>query len=654
MLTEISGTPFLERMSGVFPGNPLNGTSVPFIPPSAWATTRPYSCPLMGLIVQTEHLSPWTDLRLLLNLTPPADLTESDYQYYGSLPQPRMPWPIFSRFATQGTLQNIATFFTGKWDHFGDRAKPVKGENAVYHVNLFGVVESGTSDSRLLRRDYSAEEESPKTAIVVTGSSPYVLSQAGDVLPMPTGPLTSALENIQTTVNSGGYYFPAPTGIERYYRNFVISSDALGSVSFGWEYVVRNQEPSGRIYINHFCIKTTVDWMFNPYAITLGHVVHCDNFSSLVVNTMWHYVHGIWADPGTPLHMSIPQYIAAYGDDAPLFHEWDAATAQTYGVEEVGATSLATRSVVKQLPDLIGYSKAQKRYDSQNSGTFKHFERAVIPAIGEALPLAFFSSQNALEKQFSYMESNHVEALAELSSVLDPLDLIKLGKVLPDYVGKKGVLLIKMLDLLTDAVLVYNLGIAPTYGDAKDVADKASVFRNRVLSGQALMAQTTNGKYTIPVPDELSAGYTDLVMVVRSKIRVKPIHDTLLANVLPVDALGLLPSFSTAWDLFPLSFVIDWLTNTGDSLDIVETTAKFMALKIEYCVHSFTIARRFTPQEEVDFSFSQVGESGAGYRHYIRIVSREMPIFAPTAYPVISPAVGNYSVAGSLLWKFIQ
>jgi hypothetical protein len=368
---------------------------------------------------------------------------------------------------------------------------------------------------------------------------------------------------------------------------------------------------------------------------------------------MWHYVHGVFADPGEPLHMSISQYIAEYGDDAPHFNEWDINTVNTFETDELGWTSLGTRSVSKQFPELIGYSRTLKRFNSQDFGTFRHFEKAVIPAVGQALPLAFFSTKDALETQFSYMESNHVEALAEIGGIFDPLDLIKLGKVLPDYVGKKGVLLIKVLDLLTDAVLVYNLGIAPTYGDAVDVADKAETFRNRVLSGQALNAQTSNGKFTIPVPEELSAGYTDLVLVVRSKVRLKPIHDTLLASVLPVDALGLLPSFSTAWDLFPLSFVIDWLTSTGDSLDIVETTAMFMALQIEYCVHSFTIARRFTSDEEVIYSFDTSGELGAGYRHYIRIVSRELPVFAPTAYPVISPAVGNYSVAGSLLWKFL-
>jgi hypothetical protein len=565
-----------------------------------------------------------------------------------------MAWPIFSRFASQERLQNIATFFTGRWDEFGDRAKPIKGESAVYHVNLFGVVESGITDSRLFRQNYDTTEEPPYNSLLATASSPYILTTAGDSLPMPTGRLSDALVTIQSTINSGGYIAPAPTGIERYYRNFVISNDPLGAVSFGWEYVVRLQEPSGRIYLNHFCIKNRCEWMFDPYAITLDHVVNCSNFSLFNVNTMWHYVHGLWADPGSPLYMTIPQYIAAYGGDAPQFYEWDINTENTYEVDELGWASLATKSVTKQLPQLIGYSKSLKRYDSQNSGTFKHFEKAVIPAIGNALPLAFFSTQNALEKQFSYMKSNHVEALAELGSIFDPLDLIRMGKVLPEYVGKKGILLIKILDLLTDAVLVYNLGIAPTYGDAKDVANKAGTFRNRVLSGQALRAQTTNGKFTIPVPEELSAGYTDLVMVVRSKVRMKPIHDTLLTGILPLDALGLLPSFSTAWDLFPLSFVIDWLTNTGDSLDIVETTAKFMALQIEYCVHSFTIARQFTLDEEAEFAFNQVGELGAGYRHYIRIVSRELPVFSPTAYPVISPAVGNYSVAGSLLWKFIK
>jgi hypothetical protein len=417
---------------------------------------------------------------------------------------------------------------------------------------------------------------------------------------------------------------------------------------------VRKVEPSGKMYLNHFVIRVSYTFVKTPTSCVLGNLTPISDAVKARFKYEWYYVHGLWALPGSAYYLSIPAYRDAYGSDAPdVFGEWDSVGINAHSLVRDEWSTLASRPVTKQFTDKIGFSRTENRYTSQSAGTFRHFAIAVLPALNNALPLAFLSSKDAIETHFSYAESNHIEAIAEMTSLLAPVDTAKLVGALPLHVGKKGTLLVKLLDILTDSVLIWNLGIAPTIGDAQDISAKAQDFRTRILSGEAFKANTVHGKFSMPVPDELMPGYPGTYLVVRSTIRTKPVIDSILPNLIRLDSAGLLPSMSNFWDLFPLSFVLDQWTKTGKGLDIFEKQLLMLAMEVEYCTHSFKVQYPFSDEDMESYSFSVDSEDGAGYKQYTRIVSNKLPVFGPTSYPVYKPSLLSYSTLGSLVYKFL-
>jgi hypothetical protein len=347
--------------------------------------------------------------------------------------------------------------------------------------------------------------------------------------------------------------------------------------------------------------------------------------------------------------------LSAFGHMEPFTGDTDySSSAYPYSRYYAGAVWLATTSTMAMLDEVIGYSLDESRFTDQSPGTFRFFERVVARAVQEATPLTLFSSQDAIDTHFATFESNHIEALAELGEILQPVDILRLMRALPSHIGKgKTVVILKILDILTDAVLSYNLGIAPTMSDARDIADNSKAFREQVLSGRAFGANTLHGKYSMEVPSELIGGMSGAHVVVRSTVRMKPMADSLLPALLPVRSLGLLPSLSTLWDLFPGSFILDWFTDTGTTLEIVDLTVLMLAMEVEYCVHSITVYSPFSDYQKARMGLTDLSETPSGYKVFMRYVTRNLPVFGPTAYPVVSPQLGNYSTVGAIAYKLL-
>jgi hypothetical protein len=495
--------------------------------------------------------------------------------------------------------------------------------------------------------------------MVASGSMPYVLTPAGNSIPLPDGFLLAGVYEAKASVDGGGYdVIDAGVSINKTYRRFGIRVSENDDLDYEYEYIVHKTESSGRIYINHFVISVTIDMNFQTHSCVPGNVTDISSIVSCQNTTRWYLVHSVWANPGQPLHFSLTEYLASeYGDDAPdPFSDWESLIAERGGsTSHQCHVTLSTSTVTKTLDEVIGYDLVRGRFAEQSAGTFKYFERTAAKALREATPLTFFSSQDAIEEHFAFFESNHVEAIAELSEVLAPVDTVKLIRALPSKaVNGKTVVALALVNILADATLTYNLGIAPTISDAKDIAGNAETFRSRVTSGAVFKANTLHGKYSCEVPAELIGGLEGAYVVVRSTVRMKPMVDSLLPSVLPLKALGLLPSLSSLWDLFPGSFILDWWTDTGTALDIVDNTVIMLAMEVDYCVHSIKVMYPLPDSVYREIGMQNLNaEENPGYSMYLRYVARTMPMFGPTNYPIIAPGVSSYSTAGALAYKIL-
>jgi len=310
-------------------------------------------------------------------------------------------------------------------------------------------------------------------------------------------------------------------------------------------------------------------------------------------------------------------------------------------------------------PDaLLGKQSNGVFVDSHNK-SFAGFNASVDRIVSDCYSLSFHSSRDGIDEFLGTMESNHLEALAEAGSVfglVDTVRLIKLAKKTKQL--KRLGMFLTLLDVLTDAKLIYSFAIAPSMSDAIDVSERSNAFIRKWIHGEVFAVNTIYGKASFDIPDELAGNYPGMHLTVRSKVRLGVEPDSFLSAVLPVRSLGILPSLSNLWDIVPFSFMIDWFTHVGSLVDDIETSAMFTAFKVCTSLHSVRVDYPFE-QETLDAYHMQTTEGedavGAGYRYYDRFVLNTLPSFSPSRIsPYGAGGVPDWTLFGSLLYKFIK
>jgi hypothetical protein len=253
------------------------------------------------------------------------------------------------------------------------------------------------------------------------------------------------------------------------------------------------------------------------------------------------------------------------------------------------------------------------------------------------------------------MESNHLEALFELGEITAPLDLVKLGRVLPSRIGKKGVRVVGLLDLLTSSYLTYKFGIAPTLSDAEDVSAKVKPLYERLTSGSLFTEQTGHGKVVVSLEEGNDLGVPPCYVTLRATVRVRPNPDSLVTALITADTMNLLPTLSNVWDIVPFSFLLDWFVPVGSYLNVVDAQAKILFVDVAYAVYTISVSEYFSNQLGSSLGWSVTDEDGAGYRNFVRLVSKQPPVFGPTNLPVTSaPGIPDYGLFGSLVYKVLS
>lgn len=605
-------------------------------------------------------------LALCENHSPTIDLSDWGGYYGGReiLHQGRQP--VQAHLSPDGVrnweqyIHNLTELFGG-WNFAAvQSALSTEGrENPVQHTNLFGQIQSGLIESDFHRPNWGIYPVWYAEPIVwpyynltihgsswdeITGMTPSYQPNPGQFYPLSR--LKPVLEFYRSWFNSGGNVATAGNQTHTYSN---LSWEEYGGFVTSYSYTVNSFVNAGHdpyVYSRSYDVK---------YEFWLEHIsvppleTEFTVRDHVAIRGKVDYV--LWSDMAR-LRTEPSNWVPT-----SQIHGNYTSSSASFPISGITNWLAAAGSNIPRFGELVGKLDNGTLYDSGSGKTLVGFESKVRSFAVDSNALYFLSSADAVSVAFPQFESNHVEGLLELRSLGDLLNPIKLATTLVKRArGGKKVSIKSLLDLLTDVHLSYSLGLAPTVSDAMDIARRARNLRVR-YSQDLNSPVTAYGKFLLPPDDALWAPYGGTYVVARSKLRVSMSEDTWWMALMPFHAMNLLPTFSNIWDLLPLSFVVDYFLNIGDSLEAADTAAFFLGLEVEYAVHSTAFVYPFDIEEDCDpygFHPRKDGENvDAGYKIYNRWVSSELPQLTPTRFNVFGGPNPNYGILGSLLYKFL-
>lgn len=283
------------------------------------------------------------------------------------------------------------------------------------------------------------------------------------------------------------------------------------------------------------------------------------------------------------------------------------------------------------------------------------FESFTMSLLRDCYAANFFSSANAIDNYMTRTSSNHIEFLAELGSITAVLDLLPAIRAVYAARHSPGDAVGALLKLLSSAKLLYSFGIAPTIGDAEDVANKVKPLVRKFASSWLYTPQTVHGKWSYQIPEDRCGPFYPLTLTARTELRIALKRDSLLATLLPARAANLLPTVSTLWDLVPFSFLVDWIIPIGRNTDALESQMCAFMADVSYSVNTL---RLDFPLADVLPLFHARNSDGAEsvYRCFDRYVLSHAPTVAPTSLPIFTsgPGVPDWALFGSLVCQWLR
>lgn len=325
--------------------------------------------------------------------------------------------------------------------------------------------------------------------------------------------------------------------------------------------------------------------------------------------------------------------------------------------------SLETANPSSELYKLI----REPRYE--HLGGYKSRHHAIAADLhrlylGSIRPTATLSTHDAIKKETEIIKANHLETLKEFGEVIslipDVLSLIadfyatsrlnvggnKISRVI-NMVGS-------ILDLLSNATLLFSYGAAPTFQAALEFSEMIGPLISKIRAGLA-GPRTLYGKFSWTFPDD-PMGYP-MRLVTRSKVRVRFDEETALFSALSTARyLGLLPTTGNLWDLIPWSFAIDSVTGVGNRLDVLDAHAQLLGIRFLYGLHSFTFSGDYPSDVLTRFGLNAPswasGKSLPGFQYYVREFSLCVPSprLSSRGYDFTPPHFMSWGNIGSLVY----
>lgn len=288
------------------------------------------------------------------------------------------------------------------------------------------------------------------------------------------------------------------------------------------------------------------------------------------------------------------------------------------------------------------------------------FEFEVSRRIDDIRPASFISTSSAFGEIEDTSSNNLIETLVQLGGIGEYLP--RLHEVIAIFTDLRGGRPFRALGEVVDFATELQLRAAFTYGpDIRFIQE--TVPRLGSIAGQLSRRGNEEvvgrGSFDFNFPSG-EFGRRVSSLEVRTKVVARRDYDSVLSKVLGVDALGLLPTASNAWDLIPLSFVLDWFVGLGDRLKDIERNALLVALGPTYLVHSYLIRSPLEDDELERMGVQRFGIAGTGstepeLRVYVRDVSLHPPPPRDSRYDFHMPSrLPFWATATSLLWQLAK
>lgn len=285
-------------------------------------------------------------------------------------------------------------------------------------------------------------------------------------------------------------------------------------------------------------------------------------------------------------------------------------------------------------------------YLSEPKTSFRNFSELFRSRLSGFIVGTYESSIDAINNFTPGLDTNHLETIFELRSLLDPIDVLKGIKSFLSSGFQGG--LIQFLKHLADVNLTYAFGIAPTAESAMELQRKASKIINRLRNLSYSTTVTLHGKTTYADLTD-SIWFDPYTVSCRSKVRLRPHVDSYLPYIVPLKSLGLLPSLSNIWDLVPSSWLIDDFINIGQGLEFLDANLFNSAFEIESSTHSISVSYALGNRSE-DRGFVSLEEGKSTYKLYNRYsISNGIPIIGPTTLPIFGTTLSGLDIYGSIV-----
>lgn len=557
-------------------------------------------------------------------------------------------------------IHDLWKLMSGKWDQFGT-ASAAAGENPVVHSNIVGVVHLGATPENRFSGSISFN---PQEEISGMMSVPHKLvyldgrvSQAIEADPLGlASPITwyldsKGLDNLAMSVDQGDFAYEDGQK-EDFFSHCLVHSRPNGfRVVYVWTLSSRQYGTSNWYWDVVYCYHD-FSYRLTKTQIPLNEDFSVSNICTISARSVYSIIsNNVLGSPG----VWQPHVTTAFAT-TPFDRNW---------IESVDPVSLYDNTV-SQTPyilspyvrptffSFVGYDPVKGTYSDKAKLGFRKFSQVADDRFPACVSGCAVSSTDALDAHFEKLSAgDHIEAGLELGEILSPLDVVKAARL---FMRGDTRSVKEFLDILADAKLIYQFAIAPTVDDAIEVSENLKPFLERMKDPSLYGPHTLHGKQTYVLDDGEFGVFSKVVVSCRSKLRVASNADTLLPYIIPPRSWGLLPSFSSMWNLIPLSFVIDWATRTGSGLEAAENQALLMLMNHEYSVHSVTMHYAFTQedQEAHNFTAEQGLATESGYSSYKRFVLREPPVLGPTILPILGKTgVPDWGTAGALAYRIL-
>lgn len=200
-----------------------------------------------------------------------------------------------------------------------------------------------------------------------------------------------------------------------------------------------------------------------------------------------------------------------------------------------------------------------------------------IPCVRKFSSLRDFDFGALALEACSDLTTNSVNMIEFLRDLRHPTELIPKFKNFRTFI--KNASKIDKSKAVSDEYLRTVFGILPTVSDIKSIVDQ--LRKNLPYYDPDGFQITTSVK---SVHDD----YLDwhIHQVARAKVVTSRTELYTENSMDKLKKMGVFPSLNNLWDLVPYSFVVDWFTSVGDTLEIISDYSNAMSLGIRYCTFS--------------------------------------------------------------------